>query len=47
VVALLGPVALGFGENGSGDPLIAGALSIDALFATGFLAFLMLHGNDA
>jgi len=41
VVALLGPQA--FGANG--DPLIAGVLVGDALFALGFLAFLLTMGD--
>ncbi len=42
VVSLLGPQAFG----AEGDPLIAGVLVGDALFALGFLAFLLTM-NDA
>ncbi len=41
VVALLGPQA--YGENG--DMLVAGVLALDALFAIGFLAFLLTRGE--
>lgn len=41
VVALLGPEA--FGENG--EPLVAGALVLDAVFALGFLAFLLTRSS--
>lgn len=41
VVALLGPQA--FGEGG--EPLIAGALVLDAFFALGFLAFLLTRSS--
>lgn len=43
VVALLGPEA--FGEGG--DRLVAGALVLDALFALGFLVFLLSRNDDA
>lgn len=42
VVALLGPQA--FGEGG--DMLIAGVLSLDGLFALGFLAFLLTRSSE-
>ncbi len=41
VVGLLSPIA--FGEEG--NLLVAGALVLDALFAAGFLAFLMTKGD--
>ncbi len=41
VVALLGPQV--FGENG--DPMIAGVLVLDGVFALGFLAFLLTRGD--
>ncbi len=43
VVALLAPEAFG----PSGNPLIAGILIGDALFALGFLAFLFKNSNEA
>lgn len=42
VVALLAPEA--FGPNG--DPVVAGVLIGDALFAVGFLAFLFTRAED-
>jgi len=42
VVALLGPQALG--ENG--DAIVAGVLALDALFALGFLTFLLTRGDS-
>lgn len=41
VVALLGPQAFGDG----GQPLVAGALVLDAVFALGFLAFLLTRSS--
>lgn len=41
VVGLLAPIAFGAG----GDPLVAGALVCDGLFALGFLAFLFTRGD--
>ena len=43
VVALLAPEA--FGEGG--DRLIAGILSLDVMFALGFMAFLFTRGEDS
>lgn len=42
VVALLGPGAIG----PDGDPVLAGVLLGDALFAFGFLVFLVTRGSD-
>lgn len=41
VVALLGPQVFGDG----GDPIIAGVLVLDGLFALGFLAFLLTRDD--
>ncbi|MFU7529527.1 hypothetical protein [Qipengyuania sp. ASV99] len=41
VVALLGPSAIGPG----GDPIVAAVLAGDALFAIGFLAFLLTRAD--
>lgn len=41
VVALLGPQAFGSG----GDPMVAGTLVLDGMFALGFLAFLLTKGD--
>ncbi len=43
VVALLGPNAIA----PSGDALIVGILALDALFAIGFLAFLLKNGDES
>lgn len=42
VVALLGPSA--FGDQG--EPIVAGALAFDGLFALGFLAFLFMRNEE-
>lgn len=43
VVTLLGPIVFGPG----GDVLIAGVLTCDAIFALGFLIFLLIHRRDS